>query len=72
MSDSASEGVGKVPDQASDTRSDRMSYTLSDASFFTTPDAPEVQFLEPIQFRSGYSQNICDCDLVIDNCRPAT
>ena len=49
MSDSASEGVGKVSDQASDTMSDRMSDTLSDASFFTTPDAPEVQFLEQIQ-----------------------
>ena len=44
MSDSASEGVGKVSDQASDTMSD----TLSDASFFTTPDAPEMQFLEPV------------------------
>ena len=26
--------------------SDRQSDTLSDASFFTTPDAPEVQLLE--------------------------
>ena len=41
MSDQVSDGAGKVSDQASD--------TLSDASFFTTPDAPEVQFLEPVQ-----------------------
>ena len=38
-----------MSDQASDTMSDRMSDTLSDASFFTTPDAPEVQFLESFQ-----------------------
>ena len=45
MSDSLSDGAGKVSDQASDTMSD----TLSDASFFTTPDAPWVQFLEHVQ-----------------------
>ena len=49
MSDSLSDGAGKVSDQVSDTPSDRLSDTLSDASFFTTPDAPEVQFLEPVQ-----------------------
>jgi hypothetical protein len=38
-----------VSDQASDTMSDRLSDTLSDASFFTTPDAPWVQFLEHVQ-----------------------
>ena len=45
MSDSASDGAGEVSDQASDTMSD----TLSDALFLTTPDAPEVRFLEPVQ-----------------------
>ena len=45
MSDSLSDGAGKVSDQASDTMSD----TLSDALFLTTPDAPEVQFLELVQ-----------------------
>ena len=53
MSGSLSDGAGKVSDQASDTMSD----TLSDASFFTTPDAPEVQFLDSVQASLGLGQS---------------
>jgi hypothetical protein len=48
-SDSATDGAGEVSDQVSDTPSDSLSDTLSDALFLTTPDAPEVQYLELVQ-----------------------
>jgi len=38
-----------LSDQASDTPSDKLSDALSDAFYFTTPDAPKVQFLDPVQ-----------------------
>lgn len=49
MSDRLSDNAGFLSDQASDTPSDKLSDALSDAFYFTTPDAPKVQFLDPVQ-----------------------